>query len=320
MCDFAGKRIAIIGDVMLDKYINGDIERQSPEAPVPVLDVSSETIKLGGAANVALNVQALSATPLLIGLIGTGANGMLITNSLEEKGIRSQLFQDSTRRTTVKTRVLCANEHLIRVDSEDKHSIHQRLEQEIVNYISTELTADNTDAIILQDYNKGLLKDSLISSIIKHGKSQGIPIIVDPKVDNFYAYKGVTLFKPNKREMELALGHPIDTQILIKGKDMEKLYAELDCSILLTTLSSDGIIYFDGVKKEQVPTVKIDVADVCGAGDTVVSICACGIASGMNPKEISILANIGGSQVCESPGVVSVNAKRLFSDYKKEIT
>ena len=320
MFDFTNKRIAIIGDVMLDRYINGNIDRQSPEAPVPVLDISSETNKLGGAANVALNVHSLGANPFLIGLIGTETNGQLLYNILKEEGISNHLFQDSTRRTTVKTRVLCDNKHLLRVDSEDTHLINQKLEQEIIDFISLELTSKNTDAIILQDYNKGLFTESLISSIVKHGKSQEIPIIVDPKINNFFAYKGVTLFKPNKREIQLALGHDISTENLIQGRDIEELHVSLDCNILLTTLSSDGIIYYDGSIKEHVPTHKIDVADVCGAGDTVVAICACGLASGLSPKEISILANIGGGQVCESPGVVSVNAQRLFIDYMKAIT
>ena len=202
---FSGKRIAVIGDMMLDGYFWGDVKRISPEAPVPVLEVEDEFFRFGGAANVAFNILTLGGIPVPVGVIGNDTYGNIFSSLIKEKNIEDDgIIIDNERPTTTKTRVIANNQHVVRIDKESKAYISNKIESKILSYLESVL--DKLDGIILQDYNKGILTPSLISNIISFANKKNILVTVDPKFDNFFEYKNVTVFKPNRKETETVLG------------------------------------------------------------------------------------------------------------------
>ncbi len=304
------KYIAVVGDVMLDRFFWGTVSRVSPEAPVPVIDVEDETFHLGGAANVAKNLSSLGVKPILYGLIGDDNSGHLFKSIAEDYGISTQgLYSDSNRPTTVKTRIIGNNQHIARIDREERNGIDVYGENFILNSIQ-----NNKDlkGIILEDYNKGVLSESLIHSIINYANKNSIPVFVDPKKDNFFAYKGVTLFKPNRKEAQIALNNPMATKdnIIEAGKS---LLDRLNCQNILITLGSEGMMLFesDGTTLS-VPTYARKVSDVSGAGDTAIATIATSIAGNADLKEASLLANYASGLVVEKPGIVSIEINELL--------
>ncbi|MCL4280350.1 MAG: bifunctional hydroxymethylpyrimidine kinase/phosphomethylpyrimidine kinase, partial [Ignavibacteriaceae bacterium] len=236
---FDGKRIAVIGDMMLDGYFWGDVKRISPEAPVPVLDVEDEFFRFGGAANVALNVLTLGGIPVPVGVIGNDTYGNIFSSLLKEKKINSDgIIIDSDRPTTTKTRVIANNQHVVRIDKESKVNISNHIESKILYFLESVLSS--IDGIILQDYNKGVLTPSLISKIISIANKKNILITVDPKFDNFFEYKNVTVIKPNRKETETILGIRIkdDKDISSAGRN---LLQKLNSEYVLLTLGEGGI-------------------------------------------------------------------------------
>jgi len=314
---FDGKRIAVIGDMMLDGYFWGDVKRISPEAPVPVLEVEEEFFRFGGAANVALNILTLGGIPVPIGVIGYDNYGTIFTSLLKEKNIEDDgIIIDDERPTTTKTRVIANNQHVVRIDKESKAYINGEIEQKIISYFGSEI--DELDGIILQDYNKGILTPSLITEIISQSNKKNILITVDPKFDNFFEYKNVTVFKPNRKETESVLGTRIrtDSDISSAGNDLlEKLNSEY----VLLTLGEGGIAVFEkGGKENRMPTKARKVADVSGAGDTVISTLTVGLAAGADIYEASFLANYAAGVVCGEVGIVPIEKEKLFDTVLKD--
>jgi rfaE bifunctional protein kinase chain/domain len=314
---FDGKRIAVIGDMMLDGYFWGDVKRISPEAPVPVLEVEDEFFRFGGAANVALNIFTLGGIPVPVGVIGNDNYGSIFSSLIKEKNIGDQgIIIDNERPTTTKTRVIANSQHVVRIDKESKAYISNKIESKISSYL--ESTIDKLDGIILQDYNKGILTPSLISKIISLANKKNIMITVDPKFDNFFEYKNVTVFKPNKKETETVLGIRIkdDKDISSAGRN---LLHKLNSEYVLLTLGEEGIAVFEkGDKERRMPTKARKVADVSGAGDTVISTLTIGLAAGANIYEACFLANYAAGIVCGEVGIVPIEKETLFQTVLKD--
>jgi len=310
--NFAGKKIAVIGDMMLDSYYWGGVKRISPEAPVPVVEVENEFNRFGGAANVALNIAKLGGIPYPVGVIGYENDGSIFSSLLEEEKINSAgLITDDKRPTTAKTRVIAQNQHVLRIDKESKEYIDEGTEKKLFNYF--ESIASEIDGIILQDYNKGVLTPTLIKKIISLARKKDILITVDPKFNNFFEYKNVTVFKPNRKEASDVLGLKIKSSEDIKHAG-KKLLGKLHAEYILLTLGEEGIAVFEKDKEEKrMPTKAIKVADVSGAGDTVISTLTMSLAAGANILESCYLANYAAGIVCGEVGIVPIEKSKLFS-------
>lgn len=309
--NFEKKKIAVVGDVMLDRYIWGNVNRISPEAPVPVVEVEGEEFKLGGAGNVANNIKSLGAFPLLIGVIGEDMEGEILLELMKKEGFTTDgIIVDTSRPTTVKTRVIAHNQHVVRIDRESKEPINYIVQEKVKETILR--SVHEIDAIIIEDYNKGMIVKSLIYDLISIANSYRLVTSVDPKFDNFFEFRNVTVFKPNRKELEDALGRRLDSEekIIEAGKfALEKL----GCEYLLLTRGDKGMTLFskDGDIRH-IPTKARKVADVSGAGDTVISTLTVALVSGASIVEASILANYAAGIVVEEVGVVPVNKEKLF--------
>ena len=314
---FKGLNVAVVGDMMLDGYFQGDVKRISPEAPVPVVEVGNEFFRFGGAANVALNILKLGGIPMPVGVIGYDNDGTIFTSLISELNVNPDgIIVDETRPTTSKIRVIAQNQHVVRIDKESKEYLNRRMQSKIYNYL--EKHSDTLDAIILQDYNKGVLSASLIEKIISLAKSKGIIITVDPKFNNFFAYKDVTVFKPNRKEAEDVLGMKIRTDEDISAAG-SRILEKLNAKFVLLTLGEGGIAVFEKGKKERrMPTKARKVADVSGAGDTVISTLTMALAAGADIIEASFLANYAGGIVCEEVGIVPIELDKLFRTVREE--
>lgn len=314
---FAGLKIAVIGDMMLDCYFWGDVKRISPEAPVPVVEVGNEFYRFGGAANVALNILKLGSIPIPVGVIGRDNYGSIFSSLINEIGISSEgLVIDESRPTTAKTRVIADNQHVVRIDKESKEYLNDEVQFRIFQFI--EERADDFDGIILQDYNKGVLTPSLIEKTIALANKKKILVTVDPKFNNFFNYKNVTVFKPNRKEAEDVLGMKIktDEDISEAGK---RLLDRLNANIVLLTLGEGGVAIFEtGKPEKRLPTKARKAADVSGAGDTVISTLTVALAAEANIFEASYLANYAGGLVCEEVGIVPIEIEKLFDAVAKD--
>lgn len=314
---FKGKRIAIIGDMMLDIYFWGDVRRISPEAPVPVVEVENEFFRFGGAANCALNILSLGGIAEPIGVIGYDSFGTIFTSLLSELNISSKgILVDENRPTTAKTRVIADKQHVVRIDKESKQNLNSDLFTKLLNHL--EEIIDSLDGIILQDYNKGVLDEYVIQQIISLAQKKKILVTVDPKFHNFFAYQNVTVFKPNRKEAEDVLGIKLRTNDDISQAG-EILLQKLKADNVLLTLGSEGIAVFEkGKPEKRMPTKARKVADVSGAGDTVISTLTIALASGADIIEASYLANYAGGIVCEEVGIVPIEADKLFNTIIQE--
>ena len=314
---FSGLKIAVIGDMMLDCYFRGEVKRISPEAPVPVVEVENEFYRFGGAANVILNISKLGGIPFPLGIIGKDIFGTVFSSLLEEAGIKTGgIMVDETRPTTAKTRVIADHQHLVRIDRESKQYINRELQNKLYGYIEENIKL--LDGIILQDYNKGVLTPSIIEKIIALANKHKVLVTVDPKFNNFFLYKNVDVFKPNRKEAEDILGLKIktDEDITLVGK---KLLEKLKAKNILLTLGEGGIAIFErGKKEKRMPTKARKVSDVSGAGDTVISTLTMAIAAGANIIEASYLANYAGGLVCEEIGIVPIELDKLFDTVLEE--
>ncbi|MCK6603776.1 MAG: D-glycero-beta-D-manno-heptose-7-phosphate kinase [Ignavibacteriaceae bacterium] len=308
---FKDKRIAIIGDMMLDCYIMGETKRISPEAPVPVVEVYDEFYRFGGAANCANNILHLTGDPFPIGVIGNDGEGIRFIDILQELKISNRgIIHEPNRPTTIKTRVIAANQHVVRIDKETKADISAENVRKILSIL--EEHKKSIDAIILQDYNKGVMTAPLIESVIEFARKNNILITVDPKFNNFFSYKGVTVFKPNRKEAEDVLGIKIKTDDDVKFAG-EKLLHELKSDYVLLTLGEGGIAVFEkGKEHKRMPTKARKVADVSGAGDTVISTLTIALAAGANIYEACYLANYAAGIVCEEVGIIPIEIDKLF--------
>ncbi len=306
------KRIAVVGDVMIDRYVWGNVSRISPEAPVPVVEVESESVRLGGAANVANNVTSLGAKVFLVGVTGNDTSGKELHRMLEEQQTTSDgIITDPSRPTTVKTRVIAHSQHVVRIDSEEKKDVNAETQKKILSVL--EKNIDAIDGIIIEDYNKGVVVKDLIRAIIDLARRTSTIITIDPKFNNFFEYKNVTVFKPNKKETEEVLGKKIQTEddVLSAGTMLlEKLQAE---NILLTRGEKGMSLFEKNGAVSHIPTRARHVADVSGAGDTVIATLTVMLAGGATIQEAATLANYAGGIVCGEVGIVPIDPALLRS-------
>jgi rfaE bifunctional protein kinase chain/domain len=314
---FNNKKVIIVGDAMIDAYMWGEINRMSPEAPVPVVEVKKHENRLGGAANVALNLKALGATPILCSVIGTGNRGVLFKELMKESKLSTAgILSNNKRKTTIKTRVISEKKQQLRIDEEETHPIVQAKE---FLKLTESLMAD-IDVIILQDYNKGVLTPEVIESVIATANKKGIPTIVDPKKQNFNSYKNCTIFKPNLIEIKNGLNIDFNADKVNEiKKATNKLREKLNANGILLTLSERGICINSKDNFTHTPAFKRNIIDVSGAGDTVVSVASLCLASKMDYSQLSILSTLAGGIVCEEVGVVSINKDKLLTEAKKHI-
>ncbi len=314
--DFTKLNVLIIGDVMLDSYIWGAVERISPEAPVPIINVHKKDFRLGGAANVALNILALGAKPILCALIGEDEDGKKLIQRLDDKNISKEGIVTSRHRpTTVKTRIIASHQHIVRVDEESDKVINSEEEQLLLEKI--EKLLPQCQAIVFEDYDKGVLNASLIEKTVALAKKNNIPTVVDPKKRNFLSYRGVTLFKPNLKELREGLKIEVDA----KNQDqIEKAVAalkeKLNAEGVMVTLSEHGVYIDIHNQKVKIPAHPREIADVSGAGDTVVSIAALCVALKLSPAIVGALSNLGGGLVCQHVGVVPIDREEFLAEAK----
>jgi rfaE bifunctional protein kinase chain/domain len=302
---------------MIDRYLHGKVDRISPEAPVPIVRMTNTENRLGGAANVALNIKAMGATPILCSVIGEDSSGDNFESLLSTEGISAEgIIRSRERQTTVKTRVLSSNQHLLRVDQEDTKALSEDEASRLLKKISEVIAMEKIDLILFQDYNKGVLSAEVIKAILTEANTLNISTVVDPKYHNFLTYQQVTLFKPNLKEIREAVPFEIsiDTTSLKAASDY--LRNKIQHTNTLITLGDKGIFLDDGTQQLILPTQPRSIADVCGAGDTVVSIAALATAIKLDLLEIARLANLAGGQVCERVGVVPVDKVQLRKEYE----
>lgn len=313
---FNSLNILIIGDAMMDSYVWGKIERVSPEAPVPVVQVTKKENRLGGAANVALNVQSLGANPIICAVIGDDQEGMELSRLMDNAHLSKEgILTVRNRPTTVKTRIIAHNQHIVRVDAETDTNIPTdsvRLFQERIADIITE---QNIHAIIFEDYDKGLISEELITFVVNLANQKNIITAVDPKKRNFLFYKDVTLFKPNLKELREGLKTEVDpfsiTQI---ESTVDLLREKLNVKSIMLTLSEHGVFISTAKEHKLLPAHIRTIADVSGAGDTVIATAAVCLAAGLDEFESAAIANLAGGLVCEQVGVVPIDKGRLLKE------
>jgi len=310
------RKIAVIGDLMVDKYIWGDVIRISPEAPVPVVEVTDESERLGGAANVGLNLVGLGGKSVLIGVCGDDSQAAQMKDIVTRNGMDAGgIVTDKTRRTTVKTRVIAQQQHVVRIDQEHRHHISKAVEKQILDYLS--LHIDELDGIILEDYNKGVLTLGLIKDVISLANQHRKLITVDPKKNHFFDYQNVTLFKPNLKETSEGLNRKLhtDEEVIEAGTELLK---KLNAEYVLITRSEKGMSLFkkDG-SHHHVPTQALHVADVSGAGDTVIATLTLALAASASIEEASALANLAGGFVVGEVGILPAKPEQVLEFWRK---
>jgi len=311
----SGVRALVVGDLMIDRYVSGAVDRVSPEAPVPVVRVERERAAIGGAGNVAANVAALGASCVSVGCVGDDASGETMHRGLQDLGVSTDgLVTTPGRPTTVKTRVMARHQQIVRFDTEDDSDVDSTTASQLVAKV--EEFATSCDVLIMEDYNKGVLVQAVIRAVTDAGRRHDIPTIVDPKRRNFFSFAGVTVFKPNAKELEDALGdfiHPDDPDW------MEQTRLRVDCAHLLLTLGDRGVaVQSESDGHLRVPTVARSVYDVSGAGDTVTAVVATVLAAGGSVTEAAILANHAAAVGVSKSGVVPVSAAEILQHLEAE--
>lgn len=311
---FRNKKVLIAGDVMIDNYLVGRMDRISPESPVPIVDIENDENRLGGAGNVALNMKLLGAEPVLCTVLGNDRHKETIQSLLSKRQLNENgIVYSEERATTVKTRILSRNQQILRFDREVKHFLSQKDEEKLLGVLKTQIGL-KPDVIVLQDYNKGVLTENVIEFIINSANEKNIPIAVDPKKTHFTKYRNVTLFKPNLQELKSGLNFesPVETDIDLH-KLVHLLRNEIPHKISLITLSEKGLYISSGNDDFHIIPSKIrNVADVSGAGDTVISIASLCLAAKTGIYDMAYLSNLGGGIVCEEAGVMPITKEKLI--------
>lgn len=321
---FKDKNVLVLGDVMVDSYLWGKVDRISPEAPVPVVAVSRRSNSLGGAANVALNLKALGARPLLCSVIGEDLKGQEFLAMMKAEKLSTEgLIQSGNRITTTKFRVFGNNYQMLRVDEEITTDLGQVDEADFRELVMNLLENHSIDVMVFQDYNKGLLTKHIIQTVIERANNKGIPIAVDPKLKNFGEYKNVNLFKPNLKELREGLKLDIRLENTWELENAANIiHRDQKAQMVFATLSSEGV-FISSLNSENefvrhtIPAHIRSIADVSGAGDTVISVAALALACNMKPYDIAALSNLAGGLVCEEVGVVPVNVEKFGEELKK---
>ena len=322
---FNNLNVLIIGDVMVDSYLWGSVERISPEAPVPIVTVNKRENRLGGAANVALNVKALGANPILCSVVGYDQKGQEFIKLLQKQKMETKgIVQSSDRITTTKFRVIGNKVQMLRVDEEVDNALNDKDKQDFLTRFDKIIETGKVDVILFQDYDKGLIDEQLISMVVNKANDLKIPVAVDPKKRNFNAYKNVTLFKPNLKELKEGLNIEFDSKVTEElNQAVEHLKSVLNAEMVLLTLSEDGVFidYKDNGEKSTkiIPSNVRLISDVSGAGDTVISVAALCLALKTDPTVLAAVSNLAGGLVCEKVGVVPVDKEVLLSEAIKLI-
>jgi rfaE bifunctional protein kinase chain/domain len=319
--DISKLKVAVIGDVMLDTYWWGNVERISPEAPVPVVAVSKREKRIGGAGNVALNVQALGSSVALLTIVGDDDDGVQLVKLMQDKNIDTRFILESKKRiTTNKIRIISRNQQMMRLDAEHTEDIDETDEIKLQNQVEKYILSEKPDVIILEDYNKGILTKNIIEHTIDLCNKNNIPVTVDPKRKNFFSYKKATLFKPNLHEVFTSLNMlPEEISGEMLSGIHSKLKESLDHSISMITLSDKGIFYQENNNKNIIPSHRRNIADVSGAGDTVIAVASIIYAFSKNIHLAAEVANIAGGIVCEEVGTAVINKERLLKECKELI-
>jgi rfaE bifunctional protein kinase chain/domain len=316
---FSDIKVAIVGDVMLDTYWWGHVERISPEAPVPVVSLDKKEYRIGGAGNVALNTAALNAQTFIISVLGNDEDGKKLTELFQQNKVdTSYLIATTERVTTSKTRIISRNQQMMRLDAEVTNDINTELENELIQQLKNCIKENKPDVLILEDYNKGVLTQRSITEIIALCKANSIVTSVDPKRKNFFAYKGVDIFKPNLKEVKEGLNLLFDDVNVDLLKSIHRgLNEKLQHKISLITLSEKGIFYHTGNTDKIIPTHERNIADVSGAGDTVIAIASLVYAATKDINLAAEMANIAGGLVCEEVGTAAINKEKLLQECKQ---
>lgn len=306
---FQEARLLVIGDLIMDHFIWGKVRRISPEAPVPVVEVTSESLMLGGSANVVNNIHSLGGKSLVTGVVGRDDDGRKLMAALKDKGIPTEgIIADSRRPTTIKTRVIAHNQQVVRFDREKKDRIEPESTAKVFNYVKKAMR--NSDLVIISDYAKGLITESLVEDTVEAARKLGRPVAVDPKVEHFDYYRGVSIVTPNNLEASLASGVEIidDASLHRAG---EVLFNKIGCEALLITRGENGMSLFEPDSETHIPTVAQEVFDVSGAGDTVIGALGLALASGASYKEASVIANFAAGVVVGKVGTATVAPDEL---------
>lgn len=313
---FNNVRVLIIGDAMVDAYIWGKVNRLSPEAPVPIVTVDKKEARLGGAANVALNVQAMGATPILCSIIGEDMYGREFMDLMQTQKLTTQaIFKSNQRVTTVKTRIIGNNHHLLRVDEEMQSDVSLEETGMMLKAIFSMLENNAIDVIVFEDYDKGVINHELIHKVVIEATKKKIPVAVDPKKKNFQNYKNVTLFKPNLKELKDGIRIDFDfTNEEILEAVAKELKTKSSIENILITLSEKGMYISGKTMQKIIPAHVRNIADVSGAGDTVISVASLCLALKLDPVLMTELANIAGGMVCEKVGVAPINKEQFLQE------
>jgi len=308
---FAGRCILVLGDLMLDEFIWGRVRRISPEAPVPVVEVERQTLVLGGAGNVAANLVALGARPAPFGVAGDDANTERMRAAFHDIGVSSDgIVVDASRATTLKTRIIAHNQQVVRADRESRAPVSNAIEAAIIARFTSAL--DAADAVVVSDYNKGLLTPRLLAETLAAARQRGLPVCLDPKMRSFAGYQPVTVITPNHQEAAEAAGLAIEDEasLIEAGR---RLLGAIDCRAVLITRGEEGMALFtDGGEVTRIPTVAREVYDVTGAGDTVIATLALALAAGASFAEAAILANHAAGVVVGKVGTATVTRDELL--------
>ncbi len=307
----SGRRVLVLGDLMLDQYLWGETDRISPEAPVPVVEARDETQRLGGAANVAQNIRSLGGEPVLVGVVGADIHGRELLHLLEDLGITpTGVVVRSDRRTTAKTRILARRQQMLRIDREDRSELSEVIEDEVISRVRAELAS--CDACVISDYGKGVITGGILEKVLPAAREVGLPVCVDPKEDHFFRYLGVATITPNQLEASVAFGRKIrDRSTLLQAG--KALLDRLDSDSVLITRGSEGMVLFRPREAPlSFPAVAREVFDVTGAGDTVVATFATALAAGASLPEATAISNYAAGLVVQEVGTGAVKPDKLI--------
>lgn len=318
---FSGKKVLVLGDVMIDAYLQGQVNRISPEAPVPIVDIRERYYRLGGAANVALNLQSLSAVPILCSVIGKDEKGGLFNRLMIEKQLdTSALVSSENRKTTIKYRVIGNRLQMLRIDEEDRHPLNETEEAAYLSLIKKVIDNQEIDAVIFEDYDKGCLTKNVIRTVVGWAKERDMIVTVDPKKRNFRYYQGVTLFKPNLKELwegvEISPKEFSEEEV---QKVMKAFASDNSIELVFTTLSERGVALYDRRHDRfyRQPAYLRKISDVSGAGDTVISVATLCLTAGLSEVQTAQIANLSGGIVCEHSGVVPIPIHQMETEIEK---
>lgn len=318
--DFNRLNILIVGDVMIDSYQWGKVERISPEAPVPICAVEKVENRLGGAGNVALNIKAMGANPILCSMVGKDVNGEIFLSLMEEDGMTTEgICISASRPTTIKTRIIGNKSQMLRVDRETTALLNEEEERNFLVRLDAILSTKHIDAIVFQDYDKGVITENVIKKVTLLAQQKNIPTTVDPKHRNFSLYKNVTMFKPNLKELKEGLKIEFDKPTLDNLSDAALLlHSKQGIEKVFITLSEYGVFIADykknNAKVKMLPAFLRKIADVSGAGDTVISLATLCLALDLAAEDIAMISNLAGGLVCETVGVVPIEKNRLYKE------